>query len=226
MNKQEQQILIRTRKLGLLLYDARTASRRSLEETAEAAGITSDELQAIEKGAQSPSLPLLEAISFYLNIPLEHFWSGAALSEQKKEDALPNKIRLRQLRDRMIGASLRMQRTQLNFSLHEVSAATSISEDQLKKYELGEISIPLPELELLVRTLELHLEDLFDLKGPIGKWRTEQIAIQQFLELPPHLQEFARKPVNKPYLELAIRLSALSVDKLRQVAESLLEITY
>jgi hypothetical protein len=70
------------------------------------------------------------------------------------------------------------------------------------------------------------MEEFFDQKGPIGKRRAEQTAVRLFLELPPQLQEFVCKPVNKPYLVLASRLSELSVEKLRAVAEGLLEITY
>jgi transcriptional regulator with XRE-family HTH domain len=119
-----------------------------------------------------------------------------------------------------------MHRTQLNFSLHEISAATSIPEEQLAKYELGEESVPVPELELIAKTCDVRIEEFFDKKGPIGEWRTKQIAQNQFLDLPEDLRDFVCKPVNKPYLNLAIRLSQLSVDKLRDVAEGLLEITY
>jgi len=44
--------------------------------------------------------------------------------------------------------------------------------------------------------------------------------------MPVEMQVFVSKPINRPYLELAIRLSEMSVDRLRSVAEGLLEITY
>ena len=37
---------------------------------------------------------------------------------------------------------------------------------------------------------------------------------------------FVCKPVNRPYLELAMKLSGMSTDKLRSVAEDLLDITF
>jgi hypothetical protein len=43
--------------------------------------------------------------------------------------------------------------------------------------------------------------------------------------MPSELQSFVVKPINQPYLELAQRLSEMSVEKLRAVAEGLLEIT-
>jgi hypothetical protein len=50
-------------------------------------------------------------------------------------------------------------------------------------------------------------------------------AVQDFLLLPPDLQNFVSKPVNRPYLELAMKLSGMSTDKLRSVAEDILDIT-
>jgi len=46
------------------------------------------------------------------------------------------------------------------------------------------------------------------------------------LELPLELRQFVAKPVNRPYLELAMKLSNMSRDKLRSVAEDLLDITF
>jgi hypothetical protein len=54
----------------------------------------------------------------------------------------------------------------------------------------------------------------------------QQKAIQDFLQLPPELQNFVCKPVNRPYLELAMKLSGMSTDKLRSVAEDILDITF
>ena len=47
-----------------------------------------------------------------------------------------------------------------------------------------------------------------------------------FLELPLELRQFVARPVNRPYLELAMKLSDMSKDKLRSVAEDLLDITF
>jgi hypothetical protein len=53
----------------------------------------------------------------------------------------------------------------------------------------------------------------------------DQGAINEFLQLPNELRAFVCMPVNRPYLELARNLSQLSTDKLRSVAEGLLDIT-
>jgi hypothetical protein len=73
--------------------------------------------------------------------------------------------------------------------------------------------------------LERPVREFLDQHGPVGLWNTQQRAVKGFSELKPELQAFVSKPINRPYLELAQRLSEMSVDRLRAVAEGLLEIT-
>lgn len=103
---------------------------------------------------------------------------------------------------------------------------TNIPLELLSQYELGELSIPLPELELIATALDKGIEGFYDQQGLIGKWRNEQAEIDKLKALPNDLRDFVSKPVNLPFLELAMRLSNLDVNKLRLVAEGLLEITY
>jgi len=90
---------------------------------------------------------------------------------------------------------------------------------------LGERAIPVPELESILTVMGSRIDVFFDQNGPIGQWMASQRAIQKFLELPAEIQDFVCQPVNRPYIELAIKLSDLSREKLRAVAEGLLDIT-
>ena len=112
-----------------------------------------------------------------------------------------------------------------SLSMKSVAEQTGISTSRLKRYELGERPIPLPELEVILKVLGGRVETFFDQGGPIGLWMTQQRAIQQFLDMPVELQNFVCQPVNRPYLDLARKLSDMSTDKLRSVAEDLLDIT-
>ncbi len=226
MSKQSQILLIRNKKLGLLIFDARKAMRRSVEECAQATGVTPQQFQEFERGVRAPSLPQIELLALYLNVPLEQFWGKRSLSETAEPEALQEKDRLVLLRNRVIGTNLRLARNNANYSYYEIFEKTGISEDQMKRYETGELPIPLSELELLANVLEIPIEQFYDKHGPIGKWRNQQGTYLKFLDLPPEVQQFVSKPVNRPYLELAMRLSDLSAEKLRAVAEVLLEITY
>jgi hypothetical protein len=96
----------------------------------------------------------------------------------------------------------------------------------LEAYEMGQQAIPLPHLEVMSAALNRSIREFWDRHGPVGAWDAQQRAVQDFLSMPPEMQLFVSKPINRPYLELAVRLSEMSVDRLRAVAEGLLEITY
>ena len=219
------QITIRTKKLGILIRDARLASRRSTKECAAAINVTNGVFKAYEEGRRAPSLPELEALVYYLELPINHFWSNETLSNAPARVNALDLPRLTGLRHRMIGAFLRQERMNASLSMKSVAEETGISTSRLKRYELGELPIPLPELEVILKMLGGRIETFFDQGGPVGMWMTQQKAIQQFLDMPVELQNFVCQPVNRPYLDLARKLSEMSTDKLRSVAEDLLDIT-
>ena len=219
------QITLRAKKLGILIRDARLASRRSVKECAEAISVTSGVFKAYEEGRKAPSLPELEMLVYYLDLPIDHFWSSEALSDDPARTDELNLPRLAELRHRMIGAFLRQERMNASLSMKSVAEQTGISTGRLKRYELGERPIPLPELEVILKVLGGRIETFFDQSGPIGQWMAQQKAIQQILDMPLELQTFVCQPVNRPYLDLARKLSEMSTDKLRSVSEDLLDIT-
>lgn len=219
------QITIRSKKLGVLIRDARIAARRSIKDCAEAIGLKSGLFRSFEEGRKAPSLPELETLVYYLDLPIGHFWSNETKSNAPLPIETLDTAKLLVVRQRKIGALLRQERMNASISIRNLAHETGISGARIKAYELGERPIPLPELEVLVSTLGGHIETFFDRSGPIGQWLTNEEAIQHFLELPEELRQFVAMPVNRPYLELAMKLSNMSKDKLRSVAEDLLDIT-
>jgi transcriptional regulator with XRE-family HTH domain len=220
------QVIVRSKKLGVLIRDARLAARMTMPECARAIGISPGILRAWEKGLRSPSLPELEIFSFALNLPMRRFWSKETSSQEAKPVKAINLPAIIGIRQRMIGALLRQAREKASISPSDFSEQSGIPRKRLKAYELGERPIPLPELEGLIGLLEEQIEMLFDQTGTIGKWMVQQKTIEDFLLLPAELQNFISKPVNLPYLELARKLSDMPTDKLRALAEDLLEITF
>jgi transcriptional regulator with XRE-family HTH domain len=225
MDKNKMLMQIRTKKLAIMIGDARRVSRRSVEECAAVMGVSTGEFQSIEAGKTAPSLPQLEALAYYLDVPVEHFWSNKVLAENKVMDPATHQS-LRRLRDRYLGTRLRQLRTEAALTSQALAEKTSLPAETIEQYESGRLSIPLPDLENMVRALNTRIEDVFDQNGPIGDWRTQNENVRSFLQLTARQQEFISKPVNLPYLDLAIRLSDLSVERLRTIAEGILEITY
>ncbi len=220
------QITLRAKKLGILIRDVRVSSRRTTKECAAAINVTNGIFKAFEEGRKAPSLPELETLVYYLDLPIDHFWSNESLSDAPARIDELDLPRLTELRHRMIGALLRKERMNASLSMKSVSEQAGIPARRLKKYEMGERPIPLPELEILLEILGGRIETFFDQGGPIGQWITQQRAIQQFLNLPAELQNFVCQPINRPYLDLARKLSDMSTDKLRSVAEDILDITF
>jgi hypothetical protein len=170
-------------------------------------------------------LPELETLVFYLDLPIAHFWGKQTKSDSPARATKLDLTKLLPLRQRKIGALLRQQRLKASVSIRNLAHETGIASSRIKAFELGEKPIPLPELEILVRALGGRVESFFDRHGPVGQWMISEDTVKQFLEMPVELREFVALPVNRPYLQLAMKLSNMSRDKLRSVAEDLLEIT-
>jgi len=221
-----QALTLRSKIIGSMIRDARQHRERSIKDCAETIGIAIETFEAYENGTSSPSLPELEGLAYYLEVPLENFFQGASISAAESLRKMPEMKKLVDLRQRMIGAILRQARIEADVSLEKLSDYMLVDIALLEEYELGQEPIPLPHLEVLSGALSRSIREFQDKHGPVGVWITEQQAIQDFKTMPPELQEFVSKPINRPYLDLAVRLSEMSVDRLRSVAEGLLEITY
>ena len=216
---------IRAKKLGVLIRDARLKAGETMKDCGDIIGASGRTISKYEDGEKSPSLPELEVLAYYLNIPLDQFWGKQTSSSQNPLDALGDVEQRLELRDRTIGLNLRKAREAKELSMREVADKLDITTYRLKSYEQGKFSTPLPVLEQFADIYGLDLDRLRVSKGPIAEWTKEKEAIDDFVRLPAELQQFVVKPVNRPYLNIARQLSEMSVDKLRAVAEGLLEIT-
>jgi transcriptional regulator with XRE-family HTH domain len=218
-------INLRARKLGLLIRDARLASRKNIGECAAAINVTPGIFRAYEDGRRSPSLPEVEALAYFFRMPIDRFWSREVISDDESPTKPLNLSVLFPLRHRVVGALLRQKRMEASLTIKSLAEATGIPQRKIKSYELGEKPISLPELETCLAVLNARIETFFDQSSPIGQWVAEQQAIEEFLNLPKELQAFVCLPVNRPYLELARKMSLISTERMRDIAEGLLDIT-
>jgi transcriptional regulator with XRE-family HTH domain len=225
MNPNPMSYTIRAKKLGVLLYDARIASSKSIKDCADILGISGNTIKAYENGDKSPSLPELEVFAFLYNVPIEHFWGQKIISETPLPVDQIDIEKMIVIRQRIISTIIRQEIEKKGLSINKFAEIAGIPSSHLKKYFSNEDPIPLPELEGILEILGLPIETIFAKSGTIGSWRLQKQNIEKYLQLPPEVQEFVIKPVNRPYIELAMRLNEMSVDRLRSVAEGLLEIT-
>jgi transcriptional regulator with XRE-family HTH domain len=221
---QNQAIKLRSKILGVLLRDARLASGKSMKELGEVIGVSSGTISSVERGSNALSLPELELLSFFLNRPIEHFWTENIVSEERHPSENFETDRLLSLRHKTIGAMLRQARTEKNLSQKDLAQRTGISSSRIRRYENGETPVPLPELEQLAAVLDYTAESFADTNGPVGEWNTTQRAEQAVGELPRGLREFIADPANRSYLDLAQRLSTISTEKIRSLVDGLSEL--
>ncbi len=218
---------MRGKMLGVLMRDARQARGQSPEACAAAIGAEPEAYAAFERGEASPSLPELELFAYFLDVPLAHFWGERVLATAPEagDHQLPA-ADVTLLRNRIIGLQLRQAREASGLSVEALAAAAGLPAEHLAAYEWGQWAVPLPTLEALANRLGLPVDHFFAAEGPVGDWDTLHRAAERVRQLPPDLRDFLSRPANESYLRLAHRLSQLSVDRLRGIAESLLEITY
>jgi transcriptional regulator with XRE-family HTH domain len=218
-------IAVRKKKLAVLIKSARTTVDIDNRDAAASLGVSVDHYAAFENGTRSPSIPELEILAVLFDVPLEYFWGNQSHRTNRLQVQDIDVPHLLGLRRKMIATRLKISRSKAGLSIADLAEDTGLSQEQLEAYESGQQDIEVPYVELLSKSLGSPLEQFFDQQGPVGNWAATKIAADQFMGLPSDLQKFVTQPVNRPYIELAQRLSEIPADKLRVIAEGLLEIT-
>jgi transcriptional regulator with XRE-family HTH domain len=221
----EESYRIRGKMVGVLLRDARLKSGHTLEECARLLRLTPEHVEAWELGDAVPSLPQLEILAYFLDVPVSHFWGTNVVSGEDEEQPADAQREYLALRDRMIGALLRQARQQLNMSLEDLSAMSGISVERVNAYELGEMSLPMNELTVLANGVKKNINYFLESSSHIGDLLTLREQWKHFANLPDDIRRFAANPLNVGFIEIAIMLSQMPTDRLRKVGESVLNIT-
>jgi transcriptional regulator with XRE-family HTH domain len=215
---------LRGKMLGVLLRDARVAAGHSLEDCADLLKTTSQQIEAWEFGDEVPSLPQLEILAYFLGVPVSHFW-GLTTLEATRGGLLNAQTEYISLRTRMIGALLRQAREELGTSLEELSAATNIPVENLNQYELGEYPIPMHELSVLSGSVRKNMSYFLESSSHIGELLALKEEWKHFTTLPEDLRQFAANPVNIGFIRIAYLFAKMPVEQLRQIGESIVDIT-
>ncbi len=223
MEKQEAAV-IRKKIVGVLLRNARLHAGMGVKEAAKATGFSSSAISDYEFGRRELSLPLLETFAYVYGVPITYFWSDNPILEEERE--LPVKEAMI-LRRRIIGVLLRQARMEAGHSLKDLARVLGCSTARVTSYELGRVDIPLLTLEALADYLNVPMSYFLD-QGlrPHGEKVAAIDELERLAQLPAEVREFMLAPANLLYIRVAMRLSPLSADTLRSIAEELLEITY
>jgi transcriptional regulator with XRE-family HTH domain len=217
---------LRNRILGVLIRGVRERMRLSRKECASVLGISEDQFARYEEGESPISLPELELLARYFEVPLQAFRDTDSLEPEDDSSELPDPHLFLPLRHRIVGARLRKTRLEAGRTPQDLADVLECSDSVISSYEYGLEPIPLAELEILARSLTVPLDAFMDRDSEVGVWHQLREQFKQFAELPVEIREFVLRPINKSYLELAMKLADMPAGALRQIAEGLLEITF
>jgi transcriptional regulator with XRE-family HTH domain len=217
--------LIRRRIIGVLLRTARLRAQKDMDECAAALSCDPAFIVRAEEGRADLTLPQLESLADILDVPL-----NCLLGEQEMpaEPPLPEPL-YRQykmaLRRKIIGVLLRQAREDGGYGLEEVAAQLDCDPDQLNRVELGQEPISVTDLQALAGMLGLSIDE-FVAEGRAPGRDGDGTPPADLEHLSPELRAFVQQPMNAAYVQIALNLSQMPAQALRQFASGLLEITY
>jgi transcriptional regulator with XRE-family HTH domain len=216
---------IRSKIIGVLLRNARIKVGKSQKDCAAVISCSPHMISQFEHGHKDITLPQLEVLAYFLGLPINYFWDKDAISEEEEMDRPVDEIMT--IRRKIIGVLLRQARLEAGKSQKQCAEALSCSAGRISQYERGQRDIPLPELEALADFLDAPITHFLEEQTTsISKETPKGEGVETFAELPPDVRDFVSNPTNALYIRIAMRLSTLSVDALRQIAETLLDITF
>lgn len=217
------QKILRRKIVGVLIKQARLEMGKSLRETAAMLGCSPGHLSQYESGEKAPSLPEIEMLARFFSVSLEDLLDE---THQRDKPSLPPPEVI-PIRHKILGVQLRQARQAAGLSQKELAKAVNCPAGRLSQYERGQRPIPVPELEALTEILRLRFSELVEVDlGPDSPQARQQRRLERLATMPEHIQDFVLNPVNILYIEMAMKVSTLPVDALRQIAEGLLDITY
>lgn len=216
---------IRKKIFGVLLRNARIRAGMTIKDAAQTTGFSSSAISDFEYGRRDLSLPQLEVLAHTYRVPVTYFWTDNPIPDDEDTDLPVEKAM--ELRRRIIGVLLRQARMETGNSQVDLAKVLGCPAGRIASYEFGRTDIPLGELEKLADYLEVPLAYFLD-QGikPRGDQVADMGELERLAQLPEDVRTFMLQPGNLLYVRVAMQLSALSTEAIRNVAEGLLDITY
>lgn len=205
--------------IGVLLRAARERSHRTLKQVAQRLGVSKARVRAYESGAREISLPELEIMALYFQVPLSYFIDpDSKVQEDRPTPPLPEELKSLRL---MIGTRLKQARLAANKSREECAEVAQIKPSIMARYERGLADISIFELERLGSFLSVNL--FYFLQNhhvePVDVLDLEKLA-----QMPKDVRIFALNADNLPYLRIAQKFRDLPHDKVKELGEIFLNV--
>jgi len=158
-------------------------------------------------------------MAYTYRVPITYFWSDDPIPRDEERD-LPLEEAMG-LRRRIIGVLLRQARMEAGHSQKDLAKVLDCPSGRITSYEFGRTDIPLLELEKLASHLEVPLSYFLD-HGirQAGDQVTGKDELERLAQLPEDVRSFMLEPGNLLYVRVAMQLSTLSAEAIRNVAET------
>jgi transcriptional regulator with XRE-family HTH domain len=211
-------IVLQRKIIGVLIRAAREKARRTIKEVALRLGVTAARVRQYERGAREISLPELEHLALYFQMPLSFF----VKAETSIEVAKPQPPNLAEARARRaaLGAKLKQARLAAGKSKEECAQAIGRKAGTIGRYERGASEIPITELERLAQFLQVNL--FYFIAVQTDDDASGLMDLEKLARLPKEVRAFVLDPDNLPYMRMAMKFGDLPSDRLQELGEILL----
>ncbi|MCL4393787.1 MAG: helix-turn-helix domain-containing protein [Chloroflexi bacterium] len=212
-------VVLQRKIMGVLMRAGREKAHRTVNEVAQRLGITAARIRQYERGDRSISLPELERLALFLQVPLSFFISSDS-TIQKSVPRAPSHEETR-TRRAALGVKLKQARFAAGKSREECAKAIGRTPATISRYELGASDIPITELEQLAQLLQVTPFYFVDEKTG-GSVASDVLDLDKLSRLPKEVRAFVLNPDNLPYLRMSIKFGELPTDRLKELGEILL----
>ena len=213
----EETPIVERKIIGVLMRAARERSHRSPKQVAQRLGASAGRVRQYESGIREVSLPELEMLALYLQVPLSYFLNPDSMA-QEDLPLPPQPERIKSLRT-IIGERLKSARIAAGKSREECARLLLIKPSTISRYERGLSDIPITELDRLATFLDVNLFYFLLAQHEV---QVDVLDLEKLARMPKEVRMFALNAENLPYLRMAQKFSDLPHDKLKELGEILL----
>jgi transcriptional regulator with XRE-family HTH domain len=212
-------VVLERKIIGVLIRAAREREHRTSKEVALRLGISQARLRQYEMGGREISLPELENLACFLEVPTSFFLNDETLA--RREPAVPPAEEEVRARRGLIATKVKQARLDAHKSEQECAQAIGRTVARQKRYEAAQIDIPITDLERLARFLNVGM-NYFLRDGLALKAGGELPDPELWCRLPPEIRALIMDQNSLPFLRIAAKLRDLPPSKLQELGEILL----
>jgi transcriptional regulator with XRE-family HTH domain len=211
-------VVLQRKIIGVLIRAAREKSRRTIKEAAQRLGVTPARFRQYEWGSREISLPELEQLALFFQMPLS-FFMNAESSVEIPEPRAPSQEEMR-ARRAALGVKLKQARLAAGKSKEECAQIIDRTPATIGRYERGTSDVPITELERLAEFLQVNL--YYFVQDKLNEDASGLLDLEKLSRLPKEVRAFVLDPDHMPYVRMAMKFSDLPTNRLKELGEILL----